>query len=528
MKVVLRQTFPLGRFHATPWRVNPFDDPYGEWPPSPYRLLRGIVARFHQLVRETERPMEAIDDVIAAFADSRIELSLPPSATRAPALRQYLPGTVLEWEPAGKKDQANGAQRVAKRFLAQDNSFAVPPGEPLFWILEGEKWTAESLSTLESCLRRMTYFGRAESLTEIQVDEEPPPNLEPNCRFLEERARNAVPILCVTPSITREQLEGSATEQLKGAPTPPGTVWRYAIRPARPRMESRRVARVEKRTDIRLVQFAMGGTVSPPMSAVTTMTNWFRGRVLNCAVADRSEGEFKTWGKAPPELREQLSLLSGKTPSGEPLQGHSHFRVLVWFEEDRPTRLLAHRETPFEDWELQAIYQAAGRPLGWNPVLDAGQRFLSRSGPKARRSAGEVEEGWTVHLVPLDKGVPPPPGFDGQPARVWRSVTAYVPPWHFLDSRGYPKKGASIAEQVAKELALRGREAPESVEIDEEGAMDWVRVHVPRSRAPSKSNNSRRGFRLRLTFGAPVEGPMFLGHSAFFGLGLFRPAPDAG
>jgi CRISPR-associated protein Csb2 len=30
MRVVLKQIFPLGRFHATPWRVNPFDDPYGE------------------------------------------------------------------------------------------------------------------------------------------------------------------------------------------------------------------------------------------------------------------------------------------------------------------------------------------------------------------------------------------------------------------------------------------------------------------------------------------------------------------
>src|SRR5690606_40929388 len=35
MALVLEQSFPLGRFHATRWNQNPFEDPYGEWPPSP-------------------------------------------------------------------------------------------------------------------------------------------------------------------------------------------------------------------------------------------------------------------------------------------------------------------------------------------------------------------------------------------------------------------------------------------------------------------------------------------------------------
>ncbi len=39
MPLILEQSFPLGRFHATRWNQNPFEDPYGEWPPSPWRLL---------------------------------------------------------------------------------------------------------------------------------------------------------------------------------------------------------------------------------------------------------------------------------------------------------------------------------------------------------------------------------------------------------------------------------------------------------------------------------------------------------
>ena len=52
MKLVLRQEFPLGRFHATSWRVNPYDDPHGEWPPSPWRLVRAVTARWYQWARE--------------------------------------------------------------------------------------------------------------------------------------------------------------------------------------------------------------------------------------------------------------------------------------------------------------------------------------------------------------------------------------------------------------------------------------------------------------------------------------------
>jgi CRISPR-associated protein Csb2 len=53
MAVVIEQRFPLGRFHATRWNQNPFEDPYGEWPPSPWRLLRALAARWFQYARET-------------------------------------------------------------------------------------------------------------------------------------------------------------------------------------------------------------------------------------------------------------------------------------------------------------------------------------------------------------------------------------------------------------------------------------------------------------------------------------------
>jgi CRISPR-associated protein Csb2 len=51
---------------------------------------------------------------------------------------------------------------------------------------------------------------------------------------------------------------------------------------------------------------------------------------------------------------------------------------------------------------------------------------------------------------------------------------------------------------------------------------------VPRREASRRAFlGERRGRALRLTFPAPVSGPIRLGHSSSFGLGLFAPAPDA-
>ena len=82
--VILQQHFPLGHFHANPWKAFPFDDPYGEWPPSPWRLIRALIARSHQFARE--EPSIGRDDLAAlvrAFCTSSI--------------RWHLPGAVVAW-----------------------------------------------------------------------------------------------------------------------------------------------------------------------------------------------------------------------------------------------------------------------------------------------------------------------------------------------------------------------------------------------------------------------------------------------
>src|SRR5690554_5759774 len=141
MQLVLRQTFPLGRFHATPWRVNPFDDPHGEWPPSPWRLIRALVARWHQWRREVDTLVDdgSLERMILAFCRSRVSFFLPPEARRGVSLRHYQPAD-FGWKPKENKKGTIPQERAYGTTLAQDNYWMVPPEQAVWWFLDGEDW----------------------------------------------------------------------------------------------------------------------------------------------------------------------------------------------------------------------------------------------------------------------------------------------------------------------------------------------------------------------------------------------------
>ena len=120
MQLFLRQSFPLERFHATPWRINPFDDPYGEWPPSPWRFVRAVVARWYQWRREISEtwPGNELDGLIRALCVSRYSFHLPERARQSAILRQYHP-VEFGWNPASKKVagmRSYGTKAVPDRF----------------------------------------------------------------------------------------------------------------------------------------------------------------------------------------------------------------------------------------------------------------------------------------------------------------------------------------------------------------------------------------------------------------------------
>jgi CRISPR-associated protein Csb2 len=505
MRIVLKQIFPLGRFHATPWRVNPFDDPYGEWPPSPWRLVRGVVARWYQWWREDPQQADGWRDrLIQALCTSSYEFHLPPHTHRGSPLRQYFP-VEFGWNP---KHKNKAAIRSYSTSLAQDNYVCVPTDDDgaVWWLMEGDQWNEQLAKALHECLKRMTYFGRAEAFTRIAVEMDPTKAPIPNCKLMEQRVSGTVPVLVPESSARRGDIERVTDDPVAvKRSVPPGARLMYATRPASPTLREVGSPR-NKYGETNLIQFAIGWNVPPEARAIVRITAKFRGAVLKEMLRKLTGDPQITWGKAPPEVRAEVAEMAGKDAQGKPLKGHLHTEYLVWCEDGQPVRLVAWRDgRPFDENEQEALLKAAGRQFSWAASCDR-------------------EDVWTVVLIPLDRAVPVPPGFGGARAAAWESVTPYVPLRHHL-RRGKLRLRESIEHQVRRELSLRGFGEAEQVAVEVVEGPEWVAVHLPRKeRGNVPFIGDRRGYRLRLRFPAPVEGPIRLGHSSSFGLGLFRPS----
>ncbi|MCX8073354.1 MAG: type I-U CRISPR-associated protein Csb2 [Candidatus Binatia bacterium] len=501
MRIVLRQVFPLGRFHATPWRVNPFDDPHGEWPPSPWRFARAVVARWYQWARESKDPRSdgELDKLVRALCTSSYAFWLSPAARRGAPLRQYFPAD-FDWDPAVK---GKPGMRSYRRSLAQDNYWCTLRGDEgaVWWFIDGPDWSDELATVLDRCLERMIYFGRAESFSRMYRESVSFP--QPNCELFEEPRGDRVPVLVPSPEARRSDLERTTEDpSVAGRSLPPGARYLYAARPPRPFTSEKRQLR-SMHSSRNLIQFAIGWTVQPELRAVARLTSRFRGRVLRELLKEKANGRAVTWSRASRELRNAVALIAGKDADGKPLQGHRHAEFFVWCEDGCPTRLMVWRSSTFEREEEQAILAAAAQPVSW-------------------AAPGDDSDAWKVRLVPLDRSVPPPPGFGDGAWQVWESMVPYVPARRYLRG-GKLRAREAVEHQVRRELALRGVAGAEQTNVEVLGS-SWVAVHLPRVEARARTSwGDRRGYRLRLEFPEPVPGPLRLGHSASFGVGLFKP-----
>lgn len=575
MKLHIEQTFPLGRFHATPWKVFPYDDPHGEWPPSPWRLLRAILARSFQLERETGTPNdEKRAQIVRAFATSSISWALPDFTWRGPGLRQYQPaelgftnpppaklnlipideslqsqfaadyialipnpkGTkrdyteiecfdkncdplrvvkitdknlLKEIRERAKKDAVQ--KRTLKRYppdfrtynptKVQDNFWLTPADtKPLLWIIEGEGWTSELSSFLSDCLDRLTYFGRAESITQARLLSANSEGTHPNCELLDRRTATAIPVLSWKPDVELAQVLLTTNEEpVAKSTTPPGAVWRFAERPKRPAAQSKPAPYHAVHFPVQLIQFAIGSRVEPRYSEVVRLTERFRSRVLGRFAEHVSGFRLKRgWAEASDEVKQKAAPLSGKGVAGEALKGHRHAYFFLHGEPNKPTRLCLWRKEPFTDDEQHAILSAASHPLP-----------LSYN-----------DDPWTITLVPLDRMVPAPAGFSAQAALHWKTLTPWVPPRHALDRKGRTKPGHGLEQQIREELAMWNMPAIQDINIYKTG---WVKSHLPSRSKDGRSNTNKLGYEVHLTFESSFVGPLLIGHSAHFGLGLFVP-----
>lgn len=507
MALIIEHRFPLGRFHATRWKQNPFEDPYGEWPPSPWRLLRALAARWFQYTRETgDADAQRRDLLLQTLASSIPTFALPNTTWRGPALKQYQP-TSVEWTDASK---AAAGYKKPQTTLVEDHYRVLPPEEALYWVWDPLALEDSHVELLDHLLERTLYFGRAESFCRLHRVEELPEGTRPNCSLTQRSAATTTPVLVPIPghTLTIATLLAATDdkEQLKGRPVPPGTTWYYAQLPPRPVMSTLAIPHSRYHDELHCAQFAVGGRVYPSLRHWVKITERFRGcviRSLALLIAPDSGGRYDL---LTPEQKEAMALMTGKDSQGQPLHGHRHAFFLLCPDGDGlPTRLVVWRSEAFTANETNALLKASEWPLAWENDTDD----------------------WKVCLVPLPFTTPPPVGLLSA-SHVWESATPFVPPAHRHRFRknGRLRSGESLERILA--ILLRTEEKPEpiaSILLDDDQDRVWVNLHETRDRRFSRESSRtpwvRPGFRFRVTFPVSVQGPLILGDSSHFGLGLF-------
>jgi CRISPR-associated protein Csb2 len=507
MPLIIEQRFPLGRFNATRWHQNPFEDPFGEWPPSPLRLLRALTARWFQYARETgDSDTDKRDALLREIARELPSFALPAFTWRGQPLKQYVPYKV-EWTAKGAADPA---YKKAQTTLTEDHYRVLSPDARLFWHWENLDLEETQKDLLDQLLKRILYFGRAESFSCLRRVNAIPSQLELNCRLSAESVDGAVPVLAQIPN---EELNLSAllslsdSKELSGKSIPPSTAWFYAKLPDKPVAQRINSSRSQYPTDLNYLQFAVGGTVYPPLEQWVTVAGRFRGIVIRC-LSQQLTGNIKAnYHNLTLAQRDFIQLIMGKDGHGKLLRGHQQAYFFLWPDEKGlPTRLIVWRKKPFTEVEIEAMLKAAKKPICWGHDLDD----------------------WAVRLVPLPFNIDVPESLFG-PARRWTSATPFVLPTgrHRFRKNGRKRDSESPENILAKLLQNSGKPRPKVIHLETEvEELTWVKPHETRARRflqeQARTNFVRPGFWLHLEFSEPVNGPLLLGDSCHFGLGAFK------
>jgi CRISPR-associated protein Csb2 len=410
MTLAIEVEFTAGRYHANPWGRH-VNEGAVEWPPSPWRFLRGLLAVWRSDGSQKEPLVRTLLGKIAAAPS----FHLTPTTTAH--LRHFVP---------------HGEERR----LMLDPFVVCEKAIVLTW--PGLLLTEEEREALEAMVDRLTYLGRAESWCRARCIAPPlsPPHSRPLSPEEDWRGR-MVTLLCAQEGVTLEQLEVTTGEvRRRRLNRPPGSRWvTYGLEPAN-RDEER-----EEETRPRLAVYLV--RAARPIALEQTLR-----------VADRIRGELlRQHGEAP------SPVFGGKIAGAIREDNHLHLHVLPEGEEAIERVVLWAREG-FGRGEVEVLRRisripAQGRQpafelLAWSLVDRPGDEQFSR----ARCWASS-----TPYLPPRHAK---PNGRDSLPEQVRRecqqrglprpTVTA-IEPWEgYVVQRHGQKRPAGQPQRIALEF----------------------------------------------------------------------------
>lgn len=587
--------FLAGRYHATPWGRH-VNEGAVEWPPSPWRILRALVATWKRTLPDlNESAVKPILEVLAAEAP---EFVLPHASTGH--TRHYMPLKEKKPDPKQNRDVIERAAlagipreliRMKNPTLVFDTFVAVArePNE------SGDGWRPAALvarwpnsnmndaqrKTLGDILGNLNTLGRSESWCEATLlpdDEAALSCQNARRRQVEPLSGRDVPVdheivrlLCPNPNdafaddhvaamtttTTGRGKNKRTTEQRTTIydpawnlcmetlqlhrerwSDPPGSRW---VQYARPRdcfkiePAARPPTRSPARPCIQVVRYALDSTVLPLVTETLPVAEAARRALMFHFVNVRGRSEYgSSWSREAHRAGRQpvplAGAFSGKDEGGIPLAGHGHAYYL-------PTD---------EDGDGRLDHLTVFARDGFGPDE---RRALDRLRQLA--TGRKNEERHPLRLLLLGMGTLEEyhPGPLGQ-SNIWVSATPYIATRH-AKTRGRDQIDASPQARSEFLMAdLRGQ--LRDVPPESDGNADDVKVtpmldlhgvfiiKVPggssRTLHPIQFKRFRRktgddgGRRLagafRIVFPQRVPGPIALGHSSHFGMGLFVPATD--
>lgn len=529
-------TFPSGRFHATPWGRH-VNEGAVEWPPSPYRLLRALVATW-------KRKAEDLDE--ATIRGLLEALCAPPEFALPPATF----GHTRHYMPRFKNGPGD-------KTLVFDSFVAVAKDQPVRIVWRDLSLPEGQASALDELLPLVGTLGRSESWCEARLLDAaaaPAAITAINCHPINGKPPEGevVRVLGVDPAtaFTGEHNPSHETTSGRGkAKTttitplydpdwhlcmetlwlhqrrmsmPPGTRWldydraKDALATPKPRAR-----RVPVRPAMQVARFTLDSAVLPLVTDTLRIAEAARIALMSRHGWITREGDIK--GKSP--------IFSGKDADGTPLTDHRHAYYLPT-DEDGDGRL-----------DHLAVFAAAGFGPNELRAIDTLRQIKTKDTEQSGHPLGVVLTG----LGRLDEFAPGPL----KPAATWLSATPFLCPEHpktrgplFDTDRGGADPHRFLLYQARKELSrwLERHDTdidPTTIEIslclDPDGNTRRPDSHTGEANGPralqfrrfrqKRSDDGGRrlaGF-FRLTFPHPVSGPIALGHSSHFGLGLFVP-----
>ena len=478
---VIKIHFLRNGYHATPWGKH-VNEGVPEWPPSTWRIIRAIIAIWKNTLPELSN--EIVWPILQKLINELPHYMLPDASVSH--TRHYM--------PINKKPTL-----IIDTFVSMGN-------KPVDIIWKDTTFNQEEIKILDSILKNLHYLGRAESWCTASISTK---EHTYNCSPLDDELLDNVELVNVlapkqdvkfvnitkpatnpdlnTISITTNELQD------KNYIDPPGGRWIQYFRP--PNCFEEKLIHDTKTThlnNIKLVRYALVGVIRPNIIDTLRIGDLARTACMS------------KYGK---RQNRKSTIFSGKDGGGIPLTNHIHAFYLPTYETQQREidHLTIISSKGFDKDELDVLFSLK-KLYKYNMI--------------------------NVHLV--FQGCGTLDNFPNIPilkkSRKWVSTTPMVLSRHIkYRGKGSDKRVVDSPEdQIRNEVKNRYGDSYKlkNIKIDSSETNMYNTNIKPFEFFRWRKHGSvgdGRSYKIQLEFTEPVRGPITLGYSSHYGLGMFVP-----